>query len=237
MVIFLDTETTGLQSGDRLCAIGFVREGEVHSEMINPLKKIPPATSAIHHITNEMVADAPVFNVSKSYGKLCDYNTVETILVSHNAPFDLAMLEKEGILWQGKVVDTLKCAKALMDDLEGYGLQFLRYELRLYRYEKDYFEEYGVTLLPHHPLSDALHTKMVYEYLLDLADEEQLVLLSNQRLLLTRLPFGKYAKKRIETIALKDPRYLQWMVENMIDLDEDLRYSIEHYLRGCSFEF
>lgn len=232
MVIFLDTETTGLHSGDRICAIGFVGEGEVHFEIINPLKKIPPATSAIHHITNEMVIDAPVFNVSKSYGKFHDYNTVETILVSHNAPFDLAMLEKEGILWQGKVVDTLKCAKALMDDLEGYGLQFLRYELRLYRQEVDYFGEYGVAILPHHPLSDALHTKMVYEYLLDLADKEQLVLLSNQRLLLTRLPFGKYAQKRIETIALKDPRYLQWMVESLVDLDEDLRYSIEHYLRG-----
>lgn len=231
MVIFLDTQTTGLQSGDRICAIGFVEEGTSHYEVIYPQKKIPPAASAIHHITNEMVADAPVFSVSQSYHKLQAYNLHENVLVSHNAPFDLTMLEKEGIVWQGKVVDTLKCSKALMEDLEGYGLQFLRYEVRLYTQEKDYFEEYGVAIMPHHPLSDALHTKMMYEYLLDLADEAQLIALSNQRLLLTRLPFGKYAKKRLETIALKDPRYLQWMVESLVDMDEDLRYSIEYYLR------
>jgi DNA polymerase-3 subunit epsilon/exodeoxyribonuclease X len=231
MVIFLDTETTGLQNGDRICAIGFVEEGTSHYEVIHPQKKIPPSASAIHHITNEMVADAPVFNVSQSYHKLQAYNLCENVLVSHNAPFDLTMLEKEGIVWQGKVIDTLKCSKALMEDLEGYSLQFLRYEVRLYRQEKDYFGEYGVAIMPHHPLSDALHTKMMYEYLLDLADEAQLIALSNQRLLLTRLPFGKYAKKRLETIALKDPRYLQWMVESLVDMDEDLRYSIEYYLR------
>jgi exodeoxyribonuclease X len=44
------------------------------------------------------------------------------------------------------------------------------------------------------------------------------------------LPFGKYAKKRIEEIAIKDPAYLKWMVESLMDMDEDLRYSIEYYL-------
>lgn len=232
MLVFLDTETTGLGISDRICAIGFIDDDEVHYELINPMKKIPPSASAIHHVTNEMVKEAPIFAVSKSVEKLIELNGSETILVSHNAPFDLAMLQKEGITWQGKVIDTLKCSKALMDDLEGYSLQFLRYELRLYRNEKDYFGEYDIEITPHHPLSDALHAKMIYEYLLDLADEEELVSLSQSRLLLKRLPFGKYAKKRIEEIALKDANYLKWMLESLMDLDEDLRYSIEYYLRG-----
>jgi hypothetical protein len=117
-----------------------------------------------------------------------------------------------------------------MDDLEGYSLQFLRYELRLYREEEAVFQEHGVALIPHHALSDALHTKMVLEYLLDLADVERLIEISKSYVLLSRLPFGKYAKKRIEEIALKDPSYLKWMVESLMDMDEDLRYSIEHYL-------
>lgn len=231
MLVFLDTETTGLEVNDRICSLGFIEEDEVHYELINPMKKIPPSASAVHHITNEMVKESPVFSTSKSFEKLIALNTPETILVSHNAPFDLAMLQKEGITWQGKVIDTLKCSKALMDDLEGYSLQFLRYELRLYRQEEDFFRDYGVDITPHHPLSDALHAKMIYEYLLDLADEEILVEMSQSRLLLKRLPFGKYAKKSIESIALKDAPYLKWMLESLMDLDEDLRYSIEYYLR------
>ena len=231
MLIFLDTETTGLELNDRICAVGFLMDDEVHYELINPLKKIPPQASAIHHITNEMIQESSVFGVSKSYEQLMSYNTPETILVSHNAPFDLDMLQKEGITWQGKTIDTLKCSKALMDDLNGYSLQFLRYELRLYRHEAQYFGDYGIDITPHHPLSDALHAKMIYEYLLDLADEETLIDMSQSRLLLKRLPFGKYAKKRIEEIALKDAPYLKWMLESLMDLDEDLRYSIEYYLR------
>lgn len=232
MLVFLDTETTGLEISDRICAIGFIDDDEVHSELINPMKKIPPAASAIHHITNEMVKEAPIFTVSQSDSKLKNLNTFQNTLVSHNAPFDLAMLQKEGLTWQGRVIDTLKCSKALMDDLDGYSLQFLRYELRLYRNELEFFNDYGVDITPHHPLSDALHTKMIYEYLLDLADEEEMISLSQSHLLLSKLPFGKYAKKRIETVALKDPMYLKWMLESLMDMDEDLRYSIEYYLRS-----
>jgi DNA polymerase-3 subunit epsilon/exodeoxyribonuclease X len=229
-VIFLDTETTGLEVKDRICALGIIEGESTHFELINPGKKIPPAASAIHQITNEMVSDAPSFSESISAEKLKSLNTSENVLVSHNAPFELDMLQKEGIAWQGSVIDTLKCSKSLMDDLEGYSLQFLRYELRLYREEGAVFQEHGVALIPHHALSDTLHTKMVLEYLLDLADVERLIEISKSHVLLSRLPFGKYAKKRIEEIALKDPAYLKWMLESLMDMDEDLRYSIEHYL-------
>lgn len=234
MPLILDVETTGLEQSDRICAIGMIRGDEVHFELINPGKKIPPSASAIHHITNEMVKDSLSFTQSLSVQKLEALNTPEMILVSHNAPFELSMLQKEGITWQGRVIDTLKCAQALMDDLEGYSLQFLRYELRLYREEKGVFEQMGVGIAPHHPLSDALHTRMVLDYLLELADIERLAEISRSHVLLTRLPFGKYAKKRIEEIALKDPSYLKWMLESLVDMDDDLRYSIHHYLNQCN---
>lgn len=231
MRVVIDVETTGLESADRICAVGMTVEDETFFELIHPGKKIPPQASAIHHITNEMVKDAPHFAESGSDERIRALNVPGNILISHNAPFELALLQKEGIAWQGEVIDTLKCAKSLMDDLEGYSLQFLRYELRLYREEEDFFRRFGALIAPHHPLSDALHARMVYEYLLDLADEEQLIGISRSHVLLNRLPFGKYAKKRIEEIALKDPGYLKWMLESLMDMDEDLRYSIEHYLR------
>ncbi|MDD5161195.1 MAG: exonuclease domain-containing protein [Sulfuricurvum sp.] len=232
MLVFLDTETTGVEVKDKICALGIIQDESIHYELINPGKKIPPSASAIHHITNEMVKDAPSFSQSISVKKLESLNAPENILVSHNAPFELAMLQKEGIAWQGAVIDTLKCAKSLMDDLEGYSLQFLRYELRLYREEEAVFEKFALTITPHHALSDAVHTRMVLEYLLDLADSDKLIEISKSYVLLTRLPFGKYAKKRIEEIALKDSGYLKWMSESLMDMDEDLRYSIDYYLRG-----
>lgn len=231
MIIFLDTETTGLETSDRICALGIIYENNAHYELIQPQKKIPPAASAVHHITNEMVKEAAVFPLSISMEILEALNLDTNTLVMHNAPYDLSMLQKEGIVWQGSVIDTLKCSKALMDDLDGYGLQFLRYELRLYRDEKYFFEGYGVDVTPHNPLSDALHCAMIYHYLLDLTTHEKLIELSQSRLLLSRLGFGKYAKKRIEEIARKDPAYLRWMLESLMELDEDLRYSIDYYLR------
>lgn len=231
MLIFFDTETTGLEANDRICAVGMVEEDQTHYELIHPGRKIPPAASAIHQITNEMVKEAPVFADSKSYLRFRELNGGSNVLISHNAPFDLAMLAKEGIEWQGEVIDTLKCAKALMDDLEGYSLQFLRYELRLYREEEPFFTDHRALITPHHPVSDALHVKMLYSYLLDLAEHEKLVAISKSHVLLNRLPFGKYAKRRIEEIALKDAGYLKWMLESLVDMDGDLRYSIEHFLR------
>lgn len=231
MQLIVDVETTGLELKDRICSVGIVTENEASYELINPGKKIPPNASAIHHITNEMVSESPLFSQSKSVEKLKKLNVPENILVSHNAPFELTMLQKEGISWQGEVIDTLKCAKSLMDDLDGYSLQFLRYELRLYRDEVNYFASFNTPITPHHSLSDALHTRMVLEYLLDLEDIERLIEISKSHVLLSRLPFGKYAKKRIEEIALKDPAYLKWMCDSLMDMDEDLRYSIDYHMR------
>jgi DNA polymerase III epsilon subunit-like protein len=236
VLIFLDTETTGLEVSDRICALGVVYENNSSFELINPTKKIPPIASSIHHITNEMAKDAPAFEFSKSYPLLQELNTKENILVSHNAPFDVAMLQKEGVVWQGGIIDTLKCSKALMEDLGGYGLQFLRYECRLYRKEEERFEEHGIAPMAHNALSDALHTKMLLEYLEDLECIEKLVEISQSRLLIKRFPFGKYAKKSIKSVALKDPKYVQWMVDSMMELDEDLRYSIDYYIRQVQEE-
>jgi len=66
-IIFFDLETTGLSiTQDRIVQIGYIKvmpngTEEEGNLLINPECHIPEETSAIHHITDEMVADKPTF--------------------------------------------------------------------------------------------------------------------------------------------------------------------------------
>lgn len=235
MFCYLDVETTGLEKKDRICSIGLiVVDGETTQtfySLVNPGKKVPPEAMALHHLTNEMLKEAPEFDTTEAAGKLSGLNATETILVGHNLTFDLAMLAKEGVTWQGGMIDTLKCVKHLLGgEIDHFSLQFLRYELRLYREEAALAERHGITLSAHHALSDAMHTLLLHRYLEEMADTERLMSLTTEQALIHKLTFGKFGGKYIEDVARRDPGYLEWMLRSLPDLDEDLRYSIEYYL-------
>jgi len=235
VLIFLDVETTGLEPKDRICAIGIIAlepTPVLCSELIRPPRKIRPEAMALHHITNEMVAEAPEWKQSGALGFLDARNEAGNILVGHNIEFDLQMLQREGFVWQGEVIDTLKCSRRLIEELPQYTLQYLRYELRLYRAEAARAAELGIEIRPHGALSDAFFVLLLHEYLAELAGDAKLVDLTASRALMNKFTFGKYKGRYIEEIALNDPGYLRWMLEEMFDMDEDLRYSVEHYLKG-----
>ena len=71
MIAGLDTETTGLNpdKGDRIievCVVKVDTEGKSHAvfeQRINPRKQISPEASAVHHIYNEDLEDAPFFTM------------------------------------------------------------------------------------------------------------------------------------------------------------------------------
>ncbi|MBD3800765.1 MAG: 3'-5' exonuclease [Campylobacterales bacterium] len=235
MLCYLDVETTGVEKKDRICSVGMILgEGgryETLYDLVRPPKKVPPEAMAVHHLTNEMLADAPEFDATSAAKRLEALNTPETLLVGHNLAFDLGMLAKEGITWQGGMIDTLKCVKHLLgSEIAHFSLQYLRYELRLYQREQALADELGIPLSAHHALSDALHTMLLHRYLEEMADTERLMTLTTQQALVHKLTFGKYGGKFIEDIARRDPAYLEWMLRSLSDLDEDLRYSIEYYM-------
>lgn len=235
MLIYLDLETTGLEKMDRLCAIGLISidgdDVETKSEQIKPPKRIGPDAMAVHHITNEMVRDAPDFSESDTLRWLEAHNDTANILVAHNIAFDLGMLQKEGFIWQGGMIDTLKCTKHLITEIDRFSLQYLRYELGLYKDEGEIAQEMGIELRAHTPLSDALHVWSLHRYLNAMADDEALMELTSERALIKKFSFGKYKGRYIEEIAMRDRGYLQWMLDTLLDMDEDLRYSVEHYFR------
>lgn len=98
--IILDTETTGLdpKDGHRIIEIGCVEimnripTGNVFHTYINPLREIGPDATRIHGITNEMVADKPIFEkIAKDFLDFIG----DSKLVIHNADFDMKFINAE----------------------------------------------------------------------------------------------------------------------------------------------
>lgn len=224
MLIFFDLETTGLEQEDKIVSCGLITDNGVRVyEEFNEGKKIPPKASAIHHITNEMIKDKKPFKQSEIYKFLDEHNNEENTLIAHNVKFDLGMLSGAGFIWRGGVIDTLRVSKHLIPECELFSLQILRYELKLYKQETQ-------KLNAHDAIADAEVVKNLYTYLLELSSLEEMQELSFKNVLLSKLEFGKYAGSYIEEIAMNDRGYLEWMLGNILDLDEDLRYSIVYYL-------
>lgn len=131
-LLFLDTETTGNDlANDRLFQISFQIGDTIKTEYFKPPVPITVKSMSITHVTNEMVEGKPPFQASSMKEELEKLLT-DHILVAHNARFDVAMLEAEGLKID-KYICTLKLSHYL--DTAGiipeYNLQFLRYYLDL----------------------------------------------------------------------------------------------------------
>jgi DNA polymerase III subunit epsilon len=97
-VALLDVETTGRDASvDRVVELGIAvgRRGEIvarYNWLINPGMPIPAEVTAIHHITDEMVADKPRFEVVASEIA----NALKgCVPAAYNALFDRAFLMSE----------------------------------------------------------------------------------------------------------------------------------------------
>lgn len=98
-LVFIDLETTGTQlSQDRIVEIAIIRlnpDGtrQVKRKLINPQMPIPPASTEIHGITNEMVKDAPTF---KQVGNEIKQFIGQSDLAGYNSNrFDIPLLMEE----------------------------------------------------------------------------------------------------------------------------------------------
>jgi DNA polymerase-3 subunit epsilon/exodeoxyribonuclease X len=234
MLIFIDLETTGLESVDKIVSLAIVYENSYQYELVNEKKKISAIASSVHHITNEMITDKKSFQESSIYKFLVTHNNEENILVAHNISFDIAFLASAGFIWRGGIIDTLRVTKHLIPECEFFSLQILRYELKLYRDERALCLKYGIkdALLAHNALGDVLVTKLLFEILLESASEDEMLSLSFKKVLLEKFSFGKYKGRYIEEICLNDSSYVSWLLHSASDLDEDLQYSIRYYLEG-----
>lgn len=135
----LDVETTGLlpAEGHRVCEVALlrVRGGVVEAcfeTLIDPQRPVDPQAFAVNGISPTILRDAPRFPaVADTLLELID----GTVLVAHNAPFDLVFLTHElDLLGRpaplNPVLDTLSLARRLLRH-QSYSLAALARDLDL----------------------------------------------------------------------------------------------------------
>ncbi len=98
--IVLDTETTGLDplKGDRVVEIGCVElhnhlpTGKVFHAYLNPERDMPSEAAMVHGLTDEFLADKPVF--AETVDGFLNFIS-DSMLVIHNASFDMNFINAE----------------------------------------------------------------------------------------------------------------------------------------------
>jgi len=181
-----------------------------------------------------MVSEKPAFSESPDSKKIKGlFEDENTVVVAHNAQFDLMIIKKEGIVPKNSIC-TLRLARYLDPEgkIDRYNLQYLRYFLDL-----------DVEAQAHDALGDVLVLEKLYERLKKklmenekLNDDEvikKMIEISSHPSLLRSINFGKHNGKTMEEILRVDPGYLEWLLKQKLEsdqIDEDWVYTLKHYL-------
>lgn len=237
-VYFFDTETTGNTPDDRLCQLA-IKERGISEPIVNHFFKppipIPFEASAVHHISNKMVADKPLFQNADQYAQVKElFESDDTYMVAHNAAFDVSMLEAEGI-HPTHIICTYKLIRHLdvQKEFTNHKLQYLRYALDI-----------ELSVPAHDAFADVLVLERVFAYILDRMMNEQrlsepealeaMEALSARPILMTELNFGKHKGKSVKEVAQSAPDYLEWLLaekeKNPIG-EEDWIYTLKYHLK------
>lgn len=125
----LDLETTGLSfRTEKITEIGImkIKNGEVidsFETFVNPEKPIPYEVVEVTKITDDMVKDAPT--IKEIFPKVLEF-IGDSVLVAHNADFDIGFLKHNaaqlGYKFDYTYIDTLRLAKDLFPDYKKYKL-------------------------------------------------------------------------------------------------------------------
>ena len=127
-----DLETTGLDpdAGDEIVSIGAYRivncrvlQDESFDQLVNPQRSIPWESVKIHGLLPEMLENQPtIIEVLPSLHRFA----VDTILVAHNAAFDMRFLQlnekRTGLQFVNPVLDTLLLSAVVHPAMEDHNL-------------------------------------------------------------------------------------------------------------------
>jgi DNA polymerase-3 subunit epsilon len=222
--IFYDTETTGVKAEvDRVIEIAAydLERDRSFERLINPGVPIPAEATAVHKITDEMVANAPTFEeIIDDFVAFCDG---DAMLVAHNNDgFDIHFLRAEfgrcdqSLPAEWSWFDTLRWSRKYRSDLPSHSLQYLR---EVYGFEANN---------AHRALDDVIILKQVYQAMtLNLTADQAWELMQQADPLPTKMPFGKHQGKALADVP---GDYIKWLAKSgALDKpqNEALRKSLE----------
>ncbi len=186
-----DTETTGLNpsQGDEIISIGAIRiincnllYEENIDQLIDPRRSLPFESIQIHGIKPEMLHNQPhIDKVLPLFHKFSE----DTILVAHNAAFDMRMLQvkegKTGVKFSNPVLDTLLLSSVVHPFQEDHNLEAIA-------------ERLGISIVGRHTaLGDAIAAGEIFLKLIPLLAKQGIHTLKEARLA-SRKSF--YARKK-----------------------------------------
>lgn len=205
----IDFETTGIPTPEdkhAIVEIGWcdLTDGVLDlpkAVLCNPGRPIPHEAMAVHHITDQMVADA-----AGNVGLLGEPN----YFAAHNADYERQFFDP-GVPY----ICTYKVALRLWPEATSHGLQFLRYHLGLAAPEH-------VAMPPHRAGPDAYLCAVLMQRILaeDRASIEDMVRWSSGHALLPRCPLFKHKGKKWEDVPFE---YLDWIANKPNDVAADVK--------------
>lgn len=214
-----DAETTGLEPTDEVIELGAydIRDGHLYTTgyhtLVKPAAPIPAKASAIHHITDADVADAPPWNIA--WRKLVEiepeFDGAELVFAAHMASYERQYLDK---LMKVRWICTWKCAHRQWPDLDGHKLQELRYHLNLP------ISDPALAMPPHRALPDAYLCGVLVLELLKHQSIETLIAWSDEPAVFTKFDFGEHDGKLLSDVPTS---YFEWMLRK--DFSEDWRWN------------
>lgn len=151
--VVFDLETTGLNAwaGDEIIEIGAMKifgqevdEKNYFHTLVNPKRLIPPDSTKVNGITNEMVASAPT--IDEVFPKFLDF-IGNAWLIAQNAKFDMGFVMKNlmqrKIARQMEVWDTIAFSRRIFPGENRHNLDIICQRLKFEYDEKDRHRSIG----------------------------------------------------------------------------------------------
>lgn len=235
--IIFDIETTSLDHNSseivEFCC-GTINNGEwneLYNSLCSSSEPISLEAMSVCHITNNMTKGHPSFSDQKE--SIIGVLNQHKLKVAHYASYDVGVLSRHGVELDN-VVCTFRMTKKLFPNLDSYKLSYLRY----------YFDLNVPEGIPfHRAYTDAMVTGVLFDYLLDVANkqqlfdsEEDLVEWLQQPIISDTMTFGKYKGCKMTEVPTD---YWMWALNNLQtlqedgpDFDRDFAASVEKALEG-----
>lgn len=212
----VDVETTGIDPKEHriieIAAYDLLDSGDivfVGSHLVNPKRSIPPEASAVHHLTDADLTDAPLIGEVWPHYFGTD---APAVFCAHNAAYEAGYIA--GRTW----ACTYKAALRAWPDAPGHGNQVLRYWRGLDG--QDGFDR-SIANLAHRAGPDAYVTAWLLRELLKNVSLQDLIAWSAEPKVYPRITFGKHRGAAWSEIPSD---YLAWLRDGQHQMEADWRH-------------